>query len=741
MKALDFLRVLGVEPSEEYEPYHLLALLSVGLLTGSYLAVLYHLVDVVGGVTPFLGIAVASVGMGALFRFLSRRNAILLATVLLSGGLVAYLVTMPPSQFGQLSPGRIVQDQIALLTGYSVLQMTNVQNWALAVTAGPTFLTAYFAFRLEYRYAVAIGGLTLSFFVLTGDSGSVGTMLGVLGATGGIGFGTLATHRATRVQGEVLAGIFALMVIGAGTVTAVPGGASPLVPQGTTGVSGDLVNAGNRQPIGGSLDLSPTVLFTVESDEPAYWRVAAYDRFTGSAWIRTGTGRGEPTRRPGRTYDVTQRVTARQVLDVYPAASTPVEVRGIDAQVTAFGVLEGEESLEPFDAYTVTSERPYVTPAALRGTGTDYPSGIENRYLEVPESTSNRLRNLAGDITAGEQTPYGKARAIETWLERQKGYSLAVERPQGNVVDQFVFEMENGYCVYFASAMTVMLRTQGIPARYVVGYTPGQQVSEDTYVVRGLDSHAWVEVYFPDTGWVKFDPTPSVPRLESEYETVREARDEGQVGVDALGSSEENLTVETDDAATGNETNVSIGPSSRIRQAESLGPYLNGSAAGANGSTVGGNATLPTIDDGSSGGPSLPPPETLAVWAVLAIGIVAGGRRTRVVERTYRYLWLRWLPRGDPGSVIEGAYDRIEYLLESEVRPRRPEETAREYTRAVAADDRVRSIVLLRERKRYAGSADEDGAERARRLVRAVLADRTAASRFSPSTVFNRLLS
>ncbi|WP_148417044.1 transglutaminase-like domain-containing protein, partial [Haloferax sp. KTX1] len=85
------------------------------------------------------------------------------------------------------------------------------------------------------------------------------------------------------------------------------------------------------------------------------------------------------------------------------------------------------------------------------------------------------------------------------------------------------FEMDEGYCVYFATTMVTMLRTQGIPARMTVGYTSGQRIDENQWVVRGLNSHAWVEVYFPDQGWVQFDPTPSGPREAVRQQRIEEA--------------------------------------------------------------------------------------------------------------------------------------------------------------------------------------------------------------------------
>ncbi|MFB6152839.1 MAG: DUF3488 and DUF4129 domain-containing transglutaminase family protein [Halodesulfurarchaeum sp.] len=724
--------------------YHLLAQLSVAGLTGASLAVLYHVVDVVGGVTPFLFIVAVTIALAAAARFLPQRTAIAVAVVLLGIGLGIYVLTMPASRIAQLSLSRLTGDMIALLTGYSVLRMTNVQNWALAVTGGPTFLTWYFTFRREYVPAAVVGGLTLGFFVLTGDSGAAGTMIGVLGAVGAVGFGTLGRIDASVVQGEVLAGIFALMVVGAGTVTAVPGGGSPLVPPEATSFSGDLVSADSRVAIGGAIDLSPKVLFTVDAEEPAYWRVAAYDRFTGSTWLRTGRaggGTGPPPDRPGRSYELEQVFTARSTLDVYPAAPTPVEVDGIQAQITAFGDIRSQETLRSSDRYRVVSERPVTTPRRLRGAGTDYPDRIADRYLGVPESTTQRVRRLAEQIAGDASTPYAKAKAIERWLENAKGYSLSVERPSGNVVDSFLFEMQEGYCVYFASAMAVMLRTQGVPARFVVGYTPGQQVDDDSFVVRGVDSHAWVEVYFPDVGWVRFDPTPERPRIVEERQRIVNAREEGISGVDALGSSQENFTSTVENIGEGgNQTNITGANNPRLRSPQQLAPFLNASISTRN--TTGElNATVGPIDTESGGGSQLPPPRTLTIWGVVAFGLLAGARRTRLGERIYRYLWLHWLPRGDPETEIDGAFERVAYLLRERTRRRHAGETVREYVRSVTDDERVTELVRLREAARYGGRAREPDAESARELARAVIGDHVAGSRFSPSTMFNRLLS
>ncbi|MFT4957830.1 MAG: transglutaminase-like putative cysteine protease, partial [Halobacteriales archaeon] len=185
---------------------------------------------------------------------------------------------------------------------------------------------------------------------------------------------------------------------------------------------------------------------------------------------------------------------------------------------------------------TVVSRVRTPTPEQLRGAGTDYPRGIERTYTDLPSSVPDRVETRTDEITADAETPYAKAVAIEGYLERSKTYSLNISRPAGNIADSFLFEMDRGYCQYFATTMVVMLRTQGIPARYATGFTPGQSVSENTYLVRGLNAHAWVEVYFPDEGWVRFDPTPASPRTQMEQGAVEQARGEGLPNVDANGS-------------------------------------------------------------------------------------------------------------------------------------------------------------------------------------------------------------
>jgi len=159
--------------------------------------------------------------------------------------------------------------------------------------------------------------------------------------------------------------------------------------------------------------------------------------------------------------------------------------------------------------YEGISYVPAVPSVLLRAVPTDYPGAIRDIYLQLPK-LDPRIAVLAQHVTSRAPTAYDKAAAIELYLRSHFGYTLQL--PPVSPADplaHFLFERRAGHCEYFASAMTVMLRALGIPARYVNGFLPGEynDVGED-FIVRASDAHSWVEVYFPDYGWIPFDPTP-----------------------------------------------------------------------------------------------------------------------------------------------------------------------------------------------------------------------------------------
>ncbi|WP_251341667.1 transglutaminase domain-containing protein [Haloplanus halophilus] len=324
----------------------------------------------------------------------------------------------------------------------------------------------------------------------------------------------------------------------AGTATTTPGGTPGDAATGTPegGSSGDSTTAaplGGGSPSGVSLSnppertaigsprpsgapLAQTPQFVVEAPRNAYWRQTAYSRYTGSAWERSPRWQpmSEGVPDDGRTatggrmdYEVTLLVPSSSLPTAWRPERVTVPNRSVGVEASTLGGVRTDGSLPAGTTYRARSATPPRSPAALRAAGTDYPPELERRYTQVPAATPRRVGAFTADLTAGAETPYDTAVIVRDWL-RTKPYSLnASHEPGEPIADQFVFEMERGYCQYYATSMVVMLRTQGVPARYVVGYAPGERVGENRYLVTADRGHAWVEVYFPEVGWVRFDPT------------------------------------------------------------------------------------------------------------------------------------------------------------------------------------------------------------------------------------------
>jgi hypothetical protein len=147
----------------------------------------------------------------------------------------------------------------------------------------------------------------------------------------------------------------------------------------------------------------------------------------------------------------------------------------------------------------------------LRTAGSEYSNEMRAVYLQLPDSLDARIPELARQVSARGQNAYDKAVALEGFLRSRFAYTLNLTgKPGEDPLAHFLFVSRAGHCEYFASAMTIMLRTLDIPSREVNGFLPGEynDVAGD-YIVRGSDAHSWVEVYFPGNGWVTFDPTPA----------------------------------------------------------------------------------------------------------------------------------------------------------------------------------------------------------------------------------------
>jgi hypothetical protein len=205
--------------------------------------------------------------------------------------------------------------------------------------------------------------------------------------------------------------------------------------------------------------------------------------------------------------------------------------------------LEPGSRVKKGQGYDITAFVPDYTPEELRLVGDDYPGWVM-QYLQLPEGLPERIgvraESVVSDSTeapAGEATAYDAAKAIENYLRAfTPSFDVPDTPPGRDTVDYFLFDSQSGYFDYHASAMVVMLRTLGIPARLGVGFVVDEgdlNREGDGYVVRDKNTYAWPEVYFPGRGWVIFNPSFDRPADLSPQ--VRDASlGEGQIDPDLL---------------------------------------------------------------------------------------------------------------------------------------------------------------------------------------------------------------
>jgi transglutaminase-like putative cysteine protease len=166
--------------------------------------------------------------------------------------------------------------------------------------------------------------------------------------------------------------------------------------------------------------------------------------------------------------------------------------------------------------YTVISRFSAATAAELRTASlTGVPPAVMARYTQLPESVPERVYELAQEVAgdpAVAATPYDQARALERFL-RQYPYSLEVALPPAgsDPVDYFLFDLQSGYCDYYASAMVVMARSLGLPARLATGFLQQPADAAGRQTIYMVNAHSWAEIYFAGYGWVEFEPTVAFP--------------------------------------------------------------------------------------------------------------------------------------------------------------------------------------------------------------------------------------
>ncbi len=302
---------------------------------------------------------------------------------------------------------------------------------------------------------------------------------------------------------------------------------------------------GDSLELSGAIQLGDGTVMEIAAppDRRYYWRSRVFDTYENGNWrslaldrVRTSVAPFEvgqesyaiQSRQPV-TQQVTMGLNASRLVYLAPQpASVDLTVisdlRFLDAEREAANihVIRPARVLQRGDTYTATSLMSNATANELRAAGENYPQWVRDTQFYVPPSVTGRTLVLAREIVeqAGAVTPYDKAKAIERWLRANMAYNESIPAPPigQDPIDWFLFDYREGYCNYYASAMIMMLRSQGIPARMGAGFAEGEW-NGSQYVVRERDAHTWVEVYFPGYGWIEFEPTAAQQAINRGDET------------------------------------------------------------------------------------------------------------------------------------------------------------------------------------------------------------------------------
>src|SRR5215216_615631 len=329
-------------------------------------------------------------------------------------------------------------------------------------------------------------------------------------------------------------------------------------------------------------------LLRIRSSEPLLWRGGTMDHFDGVRWSDTtqpGADDGEEIARDIETRPVLQRV---QVLNaqtdlIFGGYKIVHTSEDLGATENSDGSWSMDEPFEEGDVYEVLSEIPQPTKAQLRGAGSDYPSSVEQKFLQLPDDTPPVVDETAKKILRKYEpaTPYDRARAIERYLIYDGGFTYNLDvsyRRADKAVEEFLGDGKEGFCTQFSTSMALLLRDMNVPSRVVYGATSGEEVSQGEYLIRGSNMHTWVEAYFPGVGWYPFNPTPgfSMPAameanalrpelpLASGIQAAENSQDRSQLAQNRAQqqSREQNQDLANQDSATGRsgENNIPAWP-------------------------------------------------------------------------------------------------------------------------------------------------------------------------------------
>ncbi len=505
---------------------------------------------------------------------------------------------------------------------------------------------------------------------------------------------------------------------------------SPIEAQGP--VTADYYG-GDSLDLGGAIRLGDDTVFLVQApaNRRYYWRSRVFDTYESGTWTSAADTRLTDNIAP--TDLLILPSAAREAIDqtftiklngsrlVYTApqpytVNLPTRTdllytapEGDPSREMNVSVIRPTQVLRADSTYTATSFMSTATATQLRSAGTDYPSWIRAFYFYVSPSVTQRTIALAQQVVveAGAITPYDQAKAIEQYLRGAILYNESIPTPPSNQdpVDWVLFDYKEGYCNYYASAMIVMLRSLGIPARMAAGFAQGNfDATQNAYVVTERDAHTWVEVYFPNYGWIEFEPTSAQAPLERQDDEL------------LPNPQQEIIPISTPSPTPTPTMQASPTPISTITPEASSTPPDNQNPPPDAPPTLTNTPTptpTPTPTATPVIAPTQPPPvppqqdDPLAAF-LPALGILLCGfvvLLVLLVLFTFIWWWWEWRGLGAMNPIVR-AYARLErYLRLIGIRPN-PQDTPEERRRRIVkilpkADKPVSAITRLYTAERY----------------------------------------
>lgn len=486
---------------------------------------------------------------GMTFSYLTRKKPPGYVKVLAAVGAVSLLAWFVEAlSGGQITDITTVEDPLSVLfVGIQVVHSFHVPArrdliFTIAGGAGLVALAGAQSIDLSFAYyAVPWLCLTLWALVELWRSASDGGQVAAAGVAWSVGGVCAATFLVFLLLPAPTVGVRVGFISrpGNGGLISTPGALA-----GDSGGASQLSRAGTRAGatrVGGYLgfanhldtalrgDLGRTLIMRVRAQLPTFWIGETFDRWDGENWISTVSAKeslrgGSPFYVPVADENLPAGQPDLQTFYVVNSSPNLVFHAGSAREIWfpssslrygLDGTVVSPLALGRGAVYTVESDFSDPTPAQLRSASGFAPDLIPgfSIYTQLPHPYP-RVDALAESVTAGATNPYDKVEALIAWMGGHTRYSTDIPPlPSGaDTVDQFLFGNRVGFCEQISTALAVMLRSLGIPAREAVGYVPGDyNPVTDLYDVRAQDAHAWVQVWFPGYGWQSFDPTAAVP--------------------------------------------------------------------------------------------------------------------------------------------------------------------------------------------------------------------------------------